>query len=168
MKGGAYFSPCGRHRYSLLREWDASKPRMVFCGLNPSTADASTDDPTIRREIAFARSWGFGSMVKVNAYGWRSTDPKGLWTTPDPIGPRNPEFVLEWALQAKLFVACWGTNIRLRDADQLRRDLAAEGVKVYALKLTKEGHPQHPLYLPASTMPFRWPGGQPWSPPEGA
>lgn len=163
MTSGATFSPCRLYRYALWREWDPSLPTVVFCGLNPSTADETQDDPTVRRELGFARSWGFGRYVKVNAYGYRSTDPKGLWSVDDPRGPDNFLAIKVHCFEATkrrtdgLFVAAWGNNIRERDAFELRRMLRLEGVRVHALKITKAGHPQHPLYLRADLKPFPWP-----------
>jgi len=162
---GATFSPCRRYRYALWREWDATKPTVVFCGLNPSTADETQDDPTIRRELGFARDWGFGRYVKVNAYGYRSTDPKGLWAVDDPRGEDNFLAIRVACFDAiikregGLFVACWGNNIRERDAWELRRMLKTEGIRVHALKLTKGGFPAHPLYLLKTLTPRLWEGG---------
>jgi hypothetical protein len=159
---GATFSPCRTYRYALWREWDASLPTVVFCGLNPSTADEMKDDPTVRRELAYARAWGFGRYVKVNVYGYRSTDPDGLWLADDPRGPDNFLAIKAQcfdALQRRergMFVACWGNNVRERDAYELRRLLRFEGVKAYALKVTKRGNPQHPLYLSKDLVPFVW------------
>jgi hypothetical protein len=154
----ATFSPCRLYRYTLTREWDESLPTVVFCGLNPSTADETLDDPTIRREVGFAKDWGFGRLVKVNAYGYRSTDPKGLWTVDDPRGEDNFMWIRHWATKPGVtFVAAWGNNIRDRDAFELRRLLRGNGVTVHALKLTKTGNPSHPLYLPKTLKPFAWP-----------
>jgi hypothetical protein len=159
---GATFSPCRRYRYALSRTWDSSLPTVVFCGLNPSTADETRDDPTVRRELAFARAWGFGSYVKVNAYALRSTDPKGLWQVPDPRGADNFLAIKLACFEAMterpggLFVAAWGNNIRTSDEVELRRMLRLEGVKVHALKITKQGHPSHPLYLRSTSKPFLW------------
>ncbi|MEY4548962.1 MAG: hypothetical protein RL685_5157 [Pseudomonadota bacterium] len=103
-------------------------------------------------------------LIKVNAYGLRSTDPKRLWQVEDPVGADNVLAINVYAREARLFVAAWGNNIRERDAAELRRTLRLAGIRVHALKITKQGQPQHPLYLAANTMPFRWPGGEPWSP----
>lgn len=162
MKTDACISECGRYRYTLTRQWADAGKLVVFCGLNPSTADAHQDDPTVRRELAFAKAWGFGKYVKVNAYGLRSTDPRLLWQVDDPVGPLNLDAVLTWAGLADLFVAAWGNNIREREAFVLRQRLRDYGVKVHALKVTKQGNPQHPLYLPKTLVPFAWPGGEPW------
>lgn len=153
---GATFGPCRRYRYALWREWDASKPTVVFCGLNPSTADANYDDATIRREVGFARSWGFGRLVKVNAYAFCSTKPEGLWKAPDPYGPDNVEHLRYWAKKATWFVAAWGNNIRDEQAYKLRLLFIVNRVTVHALKITKQGQPHHPLRLRADTKPFVW------------
>ena len=156
MIAGAKFSPCGRYRYALWRQWDPLRPTVVFCGLNPSTADASKDDPTIRRELGYARAWGFGRLLKVNAYGWRDTDPKKMLAAEDPIGPDNLPTVLDCARSAELFVAAWGNHIRERDAFVLRLMLRQLGVKIHVLRLTGKGNPEHPLYLPRALRPFTW------------
>lgn len=72
----AVFSPCGTYRYELRRTWESSLPILVTIGLNPSTADGYGDDPTIRKEIGFASRWGYGGIVKVNMFAFRSTDPR--------------------------------------------------------------------------------------------
>jgi hypothetical protein len=167
---GALFSPCRVYRYALWRTWDESLPTVVFCGLNPSTADETMDDPTIRRELGYARAWGFGRLVKVNAYGFRSTDPKGLWRVDDPRGPDNFLAIKVHCFEAMtkrtdgLFVAAWGNNIRDRDSFELLRMLRLEGVKTHALRLTKRGKPEHPLYLPKTLVPFSWPSREEWKP----
>jgi hypothetical protein len=158
MKRDACISECGRYRYTLTRQWEAAGKLVVFCGLNPSTADALKDDATVRREVAFAKAWGFGKYVKVNAYGLRSTDPKGLWRVEDPVGPLNLDAVCTWAGLADLFVAAWGNHIRWPESSILLNRLSEMGVKVHVLKLTKQGNPHHPLRLPKVTQPFLWNG----------
>lgn len=157
MMRDACISECGRYRYTLHRQWEPAGKLVVFCGLNPSTADAFEDDPTVRKEVAFAKAWSFGTYCKVNVYALRSTDPKGLWRVDDPVGPKNMDVVSYWAGMADLFVAAWGNNIRRDHAaavlDRVRRRY---GVSVHALKLTKQGNPQHPLYLRGDTKPFLW------------
>jgi hypothetical protein len=153
---GATFSECRRYRYTLTRTWDESKGLVVFCGLNPSTADETEDDPTIRRELGYGKAWGYGRLVKVNAYAFRSTDPKGLWEAEEPCGHDNLGVILEWAKRADLFVAAWGANIRPAQAWTLRLALDVAHVEVHALKLTKRGFPSHPLYLPKTLKPFVW------------
>lgn len=162
MNRGATLSPCGRYRYALWREWDLARPTVVFCGLNPSTADANKDDATIRRDLGFARAWGFGRLLKVNAYGWRATDPKAMLAAADPFGPENLATVLYWARNCELFVACWGNNIREVDAFRLRARLREAGVSIHVLRLTQRGNPEHTLRLPRNLRPVTWPGGREW------
>ena len=78
IKRRASFSRCGRYRYALWREWDASLPRVLFIGLNPATADAEKDDNTMKRCMHYAREWGFGSMAVANLFAWRTTWPTEL------------------------------------------------------------------------------------------
>jgi hypothetical protein len=156
MKTGATFSPCRTYRYALWREWDTSLPTVVFCGLNPSTADETQDDPTIRRELGYAKAWGFGRYVKVNAYALRSTDPKGLWKVEDPYGPDNIATISEWSRKAQLFVAAWGNNIRPDQVWKLRLLFDVNRTKVHVIGLTKAGQPIHPLYQLKTAKPFLW------------
>jgi hypothetical protein len=156
---GASFSGCGKYRYALWREWDESKPTVLFIGLNPSTADETKDDATIRREIGFAKAWGFGSLAKCNAYAFRSTDPKGLWRVDDPYGPHNIETISKWIRKARLVVVAWGNNIKPDQAWKLRLLFDVNDVTVYALRRTKQGQPEHPLRLPKTLKPRRWQDG---------
>lgn len=146
------------YRYVLWREWaplldDGSY--AVIIGLNPSTADATRNDNTINREIAFAKAWGVSALCKLNLFAFRSTDPKGLRTTADPIGPENDRYLLEYTRNARLVVAAWGTHGTLGGRDvQVRRLL--KDVALHYLQLTKDGHPSHPLYLPGDLKPQLW------------
>ncbi len=117
--------------------------------LNPSTADAETDDPTIRRCIGFARKWGFQELQVGNLFAWRATDPRELKQALDPVGPENDRHLMTMSGCADVVIAAWGArgNYRNRAAEVL--DLL-EGT-VYHLGLTKQGHPKHPLYLRADT-----------------
>ncbi len=94
---GADFDGTGAYRYSLWREWDSRRPIVAFVMLNPSTADAAKDDPTIRRCASFARSWGYGSLEVVNLFAYRASEPKRLRQTPDPIGPANDDYLVDAA-----------------------------------------------------------------------
>lgn len=64
---GATFSKDRLYRYQLWRIWDESKPYMNVIGLNPSTADETKDDPTIRRCLGFAKAWGYGALRVADA-----------------------------------------------------------------------------------------------------
>jgi hypothetical protein len=118
--------------------------------LNPSTADAETDDPTIRRCMSFARREGAGGIIVVNLFGLRATDPHELSLAVDPFGPENEEAiraVVQQAAYTTMPVVCaWGASV-IRCADTLAlRDLKAWG-SLCCLGKTKHGHPKHPLYV---------------------
>jgi hypothetical protein len=115
---GARFSPCRTWRYVLWRQWSLSSPKIAFIGLNPSTADETNDDPTVRRCIGFARRWGFGGMYMLNVFAYRSTNPKELKTADDPVGPRNDASLAKICRRCEMVVACWGVWGRLFDRSQ--------------------------------------------------
>ena len=152
----AALSPCGKYRWALSRWW-APGPTALFIMLNPSTADAERDDPTLRRCIGFARAWGCGSLFVGNLFSYRATDPRELRRCAAPVGSKTDD-VLEWmAQQASIIVAGWGGNgslmgrsgVVLRMFRELERDLHCLGVN-------RNGTPKHPLYLPGDSRPRIW------------
>jgi hypothetical protein len=146
---GATLSPCGRYRYRLWRQWDASKPTVAFVMLNPSTADANQDDPTIRKCIGFAKRWDYGRVEVVNLFAWRATNPKELPKAAEPIGPDNIAHIVGVCTDARMVVAAWGSDkFATRRARDVSRALDDLGVKLHALKISGEGKPWHPLYVP--------------------
>jgi hypothetical protein len=148
MQRTARFSRCSEYRYTLSRTWDKSLPRVLFIGLNPSTADDQRDDPTVRRCIGFASEWGYGGLILVNLFAYRSTDPNGLTEVDDPIGPENDRWISVEQAKADRVVAAWGNHGVL-----LNRDTAVlESLnQAYCLGITKAGCPRHPLYIAAGT-----------------
>lgn len=146
----AVFSPCRTWRYRLTRDVAplTGKGVCTFVGLNPSTADETADDPTIRRCIRFARDWGFARLVMVNLYGFRATDPAELTHAADPIGPENDHYLALAFSTSDLTVAAWGTKASPERAAAV---LAIPPPPRVCLGLTKHGAPRHPLYVPAST-----------------
>lgn len=153
----AVFDQTRRYRYRLSRVWDPAKPRLNFCMLNPSTADAFTLDPTVRRCIGYAQAWGYGALEVTNIFALRSTDPKKLYEEPDPVGPENNNAIVAAAHAADLVIAAWGVHGEHQQrGEQVRRLLNDAGIEVHYLKLTRAGHPGHPLYLPADTRPQIW------------
>ena len=151
-----------RYRDELWRRVDLMTERVVlFVMLNPSTADAVRDDPTIRRCIDFAKRWGFGRLAVGNLWPYRATDPRELrrWVRgagdlPDPRCYENDRIVIEMAAKAQLVVAAWGNHgdIQASGTIMLRR-LEKHGVEVRHLGRTKSGQPRHPLYVPKATRP---------------
>lgn len=162
--GGA----AGEFRYSLWRRW-WSTPPMVFVMINPSTADATQDDPTIRRCCAFAHREARGGVVVVNLFAWRSSSPRilggGCRAGTDIVGPSNDVAIaLALEIPGALVVAAWGqpTRVVLREAAGLRAEKVAaaaraRGVQLHSLALTKDGWPKHPLYLRADSPLTPWP-----------
>jgi hypothetical protein len=148
----AVISACGAYRYRLERLWDEEKDKVAFLMLNPSTADASQDDPTIRRCIGFAKSWGFGGLIVGNLFALRSTDPRALYDHPDPVGPDNNNHLRAIARCAETVICAWGTHGALHDRGRKVAELLDDR-NLAALKLTANGHPGHPLYVAASTQP---------------
>ncbi len=150
LKKWAVFSPCRRWRYELWRQW-SSDPFCMFIGLNPSTADENLDDPTVRRCIRYARDWGYGALCMTNIFAWRDTDPKKMKAQADPIGKENNHTLSYRAGQAGIVIAAWGTHgAHLGRHDAVRELLP----QLHALKITKDGFPNHPLYLPLDAKPI--------------
>ncbi|MEM0983260.1 MAG: DUF1643 domain-containing protein [Planctomycetota bacterium] len=153
MRGGASFSRCRAYRYTLTRKWSKG-PRLCFVGMNPSTADATHDDPTIRLVILRARREGFCELEAVNLFALRSTDPKGLLAVEDPVGPRNAEAVRRAIERSDAVFAGWGRPPI--DSPRVRAIAAASGP--LCLGITKSGEPRHPLYLPKDAELIPWLG----------
>jgi hypothetical protein len=165
----AKISDCTRYRYWLKRWWsdDQDAPWVTWIMLNPSTADASSDDNTIRKCMSFARKWGAVGIYVVNLFAYRATDPKELLKVEDPIGPENAWAIRQAATLCKgPIVAAWGADKAIgklmptgwhRDLQQI----VDRGHAIQCLKLTKDGKPWHPLYVPLAQplIPFVVKGG---------
>ncbi len=149
---GAEFSPDRIYRYALYRIWDESKPKVMFVGLNPSTADESVDDPTIRRCKRFAADWGYGEMIMANLFALRATDPKIMMSHDAPIGPENNSWLRDLARQADLIIGAWGNHGGYVNRDRV---VIAFLPQMMCLGLTKKGKPKHPLRLRADTQPYQ-------------
>lgn len=153
----ALISPCGKYRYRLERFWSGDHA-LPFIMLNPSTADASNDDPTIRRCMGFARDRGFGGIIVANLFAYRATSPADMKAAIDPIGPGNDTAttaLMKWAARAGVpIVAAWGAHGPFRRRDVQVVSLAnLIGSRLVSLGTTKDGHPRHPLYV-RSDQPF--------------
>jgi hypothetical protein len=154
-RGAIFDDQDDRYRYTLWRRWDPASPSVLFIGLNPSTADAKRDDPTVRRMIGFARSWGYGACTVTNLFAWRSTDPRVLRTAPDPTGPANDAAIVAAAQHADQVVACWSDYGKLYNRARVVLALLPD-VDLWCLGLTAGGSPRHPLYLCADTERRVW------------
>ena len=165
IESGAGISNDGVYRYRLWRQWDHfwNKPTCAFAMLNPSTADADLDDPTIRRCIDFARRWGYATLSVVNLFPFRATDPRELkaWLTCIEEETerwrrvrRNWVHIETVAGNAALVVLAWGNHGDLLGMGRVvTRRLIDSGNTPHVLGWTKAGQPLHPLYVPADTRP---------------
>ena len=150
----AVISYCGRYRYALWRTWDSTLHQVTFILLNPSTADAIKNDPTIRRCIGFAKIWGYGSIAIGNLFAYRATSPSVMKEAVDAVGPDNPSWLMT-LLENDLCVAGWGTHGSWLDMDKWACQKYPG--RFQCLGVTLNGHPKHPLYLPmkAELIPFQ-------------
>lgn len=148
-------SPCRRYRYTLWRRWAALEREAcayaMFVGLNPSTADETNDDPTVRRCIGFAQAWGFAGLCMTNLFAYRATDPANMLAQADPVGEENDAYLRAMAEKASIVVAAWGVHGAHRGRGAAVGKLLPQ---LHYLKLTKHGHPAHPLYLPKTLRPL--------------
>ena len=152
---GAVLSDDGAYRYSLTRWWSAAGV-VRWIMLNPSTADAEVDDPTIRRCIGFARAWGYGSIQVVNLFALRATDPRELTRHPDPVGPDNDLWLIgrDQLTVPTITVCAWGAHpMAARRVDAVLELLGRYRQIPHVLGLTKDNQPRHPLYLPDRLPP---------------
>ena len=177
LESKAVFSSCGLYRWSLTRNLDnLSKNKMLFVGLNPSRANDSVDDPTLKRIVGFCDSWGYGYLVVVNLFARIGPYPDLLRKCSDPIGMRNNNelstHVSNWAQNSfwDLWLG-WGAKGSLIDRNVqvinmfkpffLERESSfAEAKGPLALGLTNNGNPSHPLYLSRKKVlkTFNWRG----------
>lgn len=145
----AEISPCGKFRYVLRRTWGIEPP-LVFCMLNPSTANALEDDQTISKICRYGKRMGYGGIVVVNLFAYRTKSPEVLAKNGWQIGPDNDKHIINECLGQAVCVA-WGANVRKAGPG---RDRATEVMQllhnisdVYALEQTADFIPKHPLYL---------------------
>lgn len=149
----ATISTCGRYRYSLRRRWGSGLSLCVIM-LNPSTADAVKDDPTVRRCVGFARREGWMGLEVVNLFAYRATSPKELKSSACPVGPGNDEAIRVACARAGRIVVAWGAHGSFMSRD--KEVLESMTRKVWCLGTTKRGHPRHPLYLKSSQPLIRY------------
>lgn len=142
---GAVISDCNQYRYKLWRIWDVTIPQLTIILYNPSTADATKDDPTLRRCIQYAKNWGYGGITLLNLFALRSYDPKEVKTHPSPEGPLNLEYIQEALLQRHDILCAWGLQ-----GGTIPPNVSKSASKIFILGSNKDGSPKHPLYLPKS------------------
>ena len=140
----AAISECGLYRYELRKIWQPKNGWVCWIMLNPSTADANIEDPTIRRCMGFAEKWGYGGITVGNIFAYRATNPKDMFAADDPYGPENNSYLKSLSLEAELTICAWGNHgMYLNRASRVVEMLT----NPYHLGLTMLGQPKHPLYL---------------------
>jgi hypothetical protein len=121
---------------------------VLFVMINPSTADATKDDATIRKCVGFAKRWGMGSLEVVNLFAWRSKDVADLLAAADPVGPGNDAAISGAIVRAQLVVAAWGPKKIVKQRAPAVLDLLSAHSVVHAIRVADNGEPCHPLMLP--------------------
>lgn len=155
----ALYSDCETYRYALTREWDATRPRLLYIMLNPSTATEAQNDPTIERCERRARQLGYGAFRACNLFALRQTDPALMRAHPAPEGPGNMGALTDGAAWASDVLCAWGVHGAYRgQGDVVAERLQNSGCPLLVLGETRDGHPRHPLYLPYSAQPYTWSG----------
>lgn len=149
VKKSAVLSDCGNYRYELTRIWDIDYRTLTFIGLNPSRADASKDDNTIRKCMGFATRMGFGGIRMLNLYAYRSPYPGDLLRVEDPVGPDNDHYLTRDNTET-VMVAAWGAFGPAEERADRVEELINRDLDLYCLGKTAGGFPRHPLYVPYS------------------
>jgi hypothetical protein len=149
--GVAVFDRARSYRYLLTRIWDDHEHPLLWCMLNPSTANAFDLDPTISRCLNRTKRAGYGGLIVVNLFALRATNPRRLRGHPDPVGPLNDQFIDVYTRIWPRLICAWGGGGLYQDrAAIVRRRLLEAGVSLVCLGTTSKRQPRHPLYLPAS------------------
>lgn len=158
----AIISADQKYRYALVRDGlrdgtpghQYAGRTVAFLMLNPSTADAQVDDPTIRRCMGFARTWGYDKLVVGNLFAYRATDPADLPDDDEAVGPENLEWLRRLVHESTLVIAAWGASPKAA----ARAEEVNFHIPMHCLGLTKSGAPRHPLYVRADTKPTAFSG----------
>lgn len=149
---GAEFSECRKHRFALWRIWDADKPKIMFIGLNPSTASENQDDPTIRRVIGFAKQWGFGGVYMCNLFSYVTAYPKDLVISKDYTD--NDFYLKLYGNKSTEILCAWGS---FKEAKNRAKDVLKILHNTTALQINNDGSPKHPLYVKSNIKRLKYP-----------
>jgi hypothetical protein len=152
---GAIFDDTRTYRYALWRVLREKGDTILWIGLNPSTADEDTDDPTIRRVVNYSKAWGYANVLMANLFAFRATDPKEMKKAADPFGKDNKDWLIRLRKQSAMCIVGWGnagsTQYAGRRLIKLFGDLGL--LPVHCLGVNNTGHPKHPLYLSRDAKP---------------
>ena len=167
LERSATLSDCGRFRFVLRRTWGKG-PTVSWLMLNPSTADAEQDDPTLRRIMDFAAQWGMVGVTVVNVFPFRSSKPTELWRGLDK-GPdsditaidANVQHIEHAASEGALRMLGFGADVPARYPVALDLALSAFGDGAMCLGTNADGWPLHPMArgkhrVPSYAKPTFW------------
>ena len=156
----AIISDCKNYRYVLYRKIKCqSEKSLCFICLNPSTADAENDDQTVKRCMGYAQRWGYGDLYIVNLFAWRATDKNVLLREPESkVGRYCDHYIDKYVTACDTTVAAWGTFVSSRKLLWRAEEISARCGKLWALDITKKGHPRHPLMARGDLDPVEFPG----------
>jgi len=163
---GATVSACGTYRYHLWRSWDENRPHLTFLMLNPSTADALSDDPTLRRISKISREFGYGGVDVLNLYAFRSPHPSILAKAKSPHGPHQTHYLSQQIIKLQNtqtpLVLAWGNHAKTADTQDILHRLTQAEITLTTLGLTKQHQPMHPLFSPTppKLYPYQPPSSQ--------
>ena len=146
----------GDYRYRLWRVWDATAQRLVYCMLNPSIANATADDQTVKVCIGRAKQMEFGGIEVVNLFAFIAQKPPDMKAAADPVGPENDAYLAHAAQRAGMMIAAWGDDGDYRGRSWKVIPALTKHCALHAIKLTKGGAPCHPLRLGYDLQPFVW------------
>lgn len=155
----AIFSPCRKYRYALRRIFDQERfekeGACTFICLNPSTADETTDDPTVRRCINYAREWGYPAFIMLNIFAFRATDPEEMKRQDEPVGIDNNKHIIDICKQSGIVVAAWSNHAsHMNRGHEVELLLSHYNIELHCLKINSSSRlPAHPLYLKKSLKP---------------
>ncbi len=157
----AVLSDCGRYRYRLERSIAPAGKTAAIIMVNPSTADAMTDDHSIRKWKGFGVRFGFKRLLVGNKFAFRATDIKALRTAVDPIGPDNDNHLRQILGMSDIHIVAWGSLNKLPSLLRVRWKRVVEiadefGCELYCLGTAQDGHPLHPLMRPYDSHLVRW------------
>lgn len=161
----AVLSPCGAYRYRLDRTLDRGQGAAVFIMVNPSTADAEQDDPTIRKCIGFSKRLGAAQLIVGNLFAFRATDVNELRRASDPVGPDNDKHLREILRLADWVIVAWGASAKLPEVLRKRwttvvRLIDKVGKPISCIGTCADGHPKHPLMVGYDAPIRKW--NVPW------
>jgi hypothetical protein len=153
LPSGSIISECNKYRYQLWHIWDEDKPKVLFIMLNPSLSESWENNPTVKRCINFAKTWGYGGIYVGNLYAFRTPYPKELKKAGYPEGKENRSHLLEMGKKCELTICAWGVYSGGTELENTKW-IFSLFKKPHYLALSKDGIPRHPLYLKKDLKPI--------------